>query len=139
MALGWLATLLLWWRSRSRSVGSAAVGSRASATERRPALRKLLRELDSACAVNDAGGARRLLLQVAEARFAPTPPRSLGALAAVLPDAFGREVLTLAAQIYGAVPGDWDGEGLRAVLAELAEIGKPPVPLHGEPLAPLYR
>jgi len=25
------------------------------------------------------------------------------------------------------------------VLAELAEIGEPPVPPHGEPLVPLYR
>lgn len=139
MALGWLATLLLWWRSRSRPLRSAAAGSSATPKERRPALRKLLRELDSACAVNDAAGARRLLLQFAEARFAPTSPRSLGALAAVLPDAIGREVLTLEAQIYGAVPGDWDGDGLRAVLAELAEIGEPAEPPHGEPLVSLYR
>jgi hypothetical protein len=140
LALGWLATLLLWWRSRSGGpLRSAAAGATAAATERRPALRKILRELDSTCAVNDAAGARRLLLQFAEVRFAPAPPRSLGALAAVLPDSIGREVLALEAHIYGAVPGDWDGEGLRAVLAALAQIGETAEPPRAEPLVPLYR
>jgi hypothetical protein len=80
------------------------------------------------------------LLQFAEARFAPEPPRSLGALAAVLPEVISREVLALEAHIYGATPGgDWDGDGLRAVLAELAKVGEIAPSPPGEPLLPLYR
>jgi len=139
VALAWLATMLLWWRSRSRESVRRAVGATATATERRPALRKILRELDSVCAVNDAAGARRLLLQFAEVRFAPAPPRSLGAFAATLPEPIGREVLALEANIYGAVPGDWDGEGLQAALPGLVAVGETIEGPPGEPLVPLYR
>ena len=139
VALAWLATMLLWWRSRSRESVRRAVGATATATERRPALRKILRELDSVCAVNDAAGARRLLLQFAEVRFAPAPPRSLGAFAATLPEPIGREVLALEANIYGAAPGDWDGEGLQAALPGLAAVGETIEGPPGEPLVPLYR
>ncbi len=135
--MAWLVTALLWWRARvSRSPRAESKAPRA---DRRPRLRKILRDLDSACAVSDAAAARQLLLSFAEVRFAPDPPRSLGALAAVLPEAVGREVLALEAQIYGAVPGAWQGEGLRALLAELAKLGEALEPAPGEPLLPLYR
>ena len=135
--IAWLVTALLWWRARvGRSRRAATEAPRA---DRRPTLRKILRDLDSACAVSDAAAARQLLLSFAEVRFAPDPPRSLGALAAVLPEAVGREVLALEAQIYGAVPGAWHGEGLRTVLADLAKLGEALEPAPGEPLLPLYR
>jgi hypothetical protein len=111
----------------------------ASAAERRPALRRILRDLSVACAVGDAAGARNALLKFGETRFAEEPPRSLGALAALLPEVVAREVLALEAHIYGQGRSAWRGDALSAVLADLEQAGvtsdRPP----DEPLMPLYR
>jgi hypothetical protein len=139
-ALGaaWLVTAALWWRSRSGAPSPPPTGG-APQADLRPAVRKILRDLGSACAVSDAAAARTALLQYAEARFAPTPPRSLGALAALLPDALAREVLSLEAHLYGAAAGVWHGDGLKSLLGELeAAATAPPAP-PSDPLLPLYR
>jgi hypothetical protein len=137
-ALAWIATAVLWWRSRGRRSRPAAV-AKAPAAERRPALRRIMRDLDSACAVSDAAAARRSLLLLAEARFEASPPRSLGALAALLPDAVAREVLALEAHIYGAGAGVWRGDGLKALLPDLEKVGTLGERAADEPLLPLYR
>jgi hypothetical protein len=102
-------------------------------------VRKVLRDLGSACAVGDSAAARDALLLYAEARFAPDPPRSLGALAALLPASVGREVLELEAHIYGAAAGTWRGDGLKAVLGELDTAAASSQRAAAEPLLPLYR
>jgi hypothetical protein len=138
LGVAWLVTAALWWRSRSarqQPPPSAA----APKADPKPAVRKILRDLGSACAVSDAGAARTALLQYAEARFAPAPPRSLGALAALLPDALAREVLSLEAHIYGAAAGVWHGDGLKALLGELEAAASAPSPPAADPLLPLYR
>jgi len=140
LALAWLATLALWWRSRGVRASRSAEPRAETTTSRAPPLRKILRDLDSACAVGDADAARRCLLAFAEAKFGTvTGPRSLGALAAELPDVVGREVLALEASIYGATAGTWQGEGLRAVLPELEKLDQTGQQAKSEPLLPLYR
>jgi hypothetical protein len=141
LALGWLATALLWWRSVAAR-GGHPTGTRAAAsvaTERRPKERKLLRDVESACAAGDADAARRALLAWAEARFAEAP-RSLGALASELPEPAAREILALEALIYGTSPGRWDGRALAAALHEL-DAARPAAAAgdKDEPLLPLYR
>ena len=142
LALGWLATALAWWRSAATRRRGAPGGARAAArTGARAQLseRKLLRDVDAACAANDADAARRALLAWAEVRF-DAPPRSLGALASELPDPAAHEILALEAHIYGAVPGRWDGRALKAALAEIdAAHGRAATPHKDEPLMPLYR
>ena len=138
LALAWLGTLALWWRSRGAR--AARTESRAQAAKEKPQpLRKILRDLDSACAVGDADSARRCLLAFAEAKYGEAGPRSLGALAAVLPDAVGHEVLALEASIYGATSGAWQSEGLRAALPELEKLDQAGSEAKNEPLLPLYR
>jgi hypothetical protein len=137
-ALAWLATAVLWWRSRSGAALRTG-GAAKSASGRAPTLRKLLRDLASACDVGDADAARRQLLAFAELRYGPKAPRSLGALAAVLPEALGREVLALEATIYGAGAGVWHGDGLKALLPELERLGGADQQAKNEPLLPLYR
>ena len=148
LALAWAVTLAAWWwRARVRGSRPSVAGSqgeipRASpnAEHRSTSARKLVRELESVCTVGDAAGARRLLLELAAVRFPTDPPRSLGALAAVLPDAVGREVLALEAHIYGAAPvAQWDGEALKATLAGLLTAGETEEKGTTEPLMPLYR
>lgn len=137
LALGWAVTIVAWWRARSRRAPKPVVA--VSAAERRPALRKILRDLTSACAVGDAPAARSALLEFGATRFPEPPPRSLGALAALLPESVAREVLALEAHIYGQGPKAWRGDALMAVLAELEKAGatsdRPPA----DPLMPLYR
>jgi hypothetical protein len=137
LALSWVATMVAWWRARARRASTPA--TTVPAAERRPALRKILRDLTSACAVGDAAGARNALLAFGELRFSEQPPRSLGALASLLPPDAAREVLALEAHIYGADTKTWRGDGLEAVLAELEKAGvtsdRPPA----DPLMPLYR
>jgi hypothetical protein len=136
LAAAWLATVGLWWRARTRT--SRAPAPSAPKAGAKPALRKILRDLGYACAVNDPAAARNALLDYADAKFAPNPPRSLGALAALLAEPLAREVLALEAHIYGAAAGAWSGDGLEAVLGDL-ETAQVPEPAAAEPLLPLYR
>jgi hypothetical protein len=139
LALAWLVTLVLWWRSRGARASRSPEHRDQTAAQRPQPLRKILRDLDSACSVGDADAARRSLLAFAETKFGADGPRSLGALAAVLPDAVGHEVLALEASIYGATPGAWAGEGLKAVLPELQKLDQAAQQARNEPLLPLYR
>ena len=139
VALAWLATIALWWWSRGRASRSPVDPRSEAAAQRPQSLRKILRDLDSACAVNDADAARRSLLAYGEAKFGAAGPRSLGALAAVLPDAVGQEVLALEASIYGAASAAWEGDGLKAVLPELEKLEQGGQQAKNEPLLPLYR
>ena len=138
IALAWLATLALWWRSRTSRPRKPSPTA-AAKTDAKPALRKILRDLSSACAVSDPAAARNALLSYADVRFAPSSPRSLGALAALLSEPVAREVLALEAHIYGAAAGAWRGDGLKAVLAELESGVGAPESAAAEPLLPLYR
>jgi hypothetical protein len=137
LALSWAVTMVAWWRARARRAGAPL--PTAPAAEKRPGLRRILRDLTSACAVGDPAAARNALLAYGETRFSDHPPRSLGALAALLSPGAAREVLALEAHIYGAEPKAWRGDGLTAVLAELERAGvtsdRPPA----DPLMPLYR
>jgi len=137
-AAAWLATVALWWRARTRRPRAPSPGA-APKPDAKPALRKILRDLTSACSVNDPAAARDALLSYAEARFAPSAPRSLGALAALLEAPVAREVLALEAHIYGAATGAWRGDGLKAVLVELENGAGSPEQAAAEPLLPLYR
>jgi hypothetical protein len=137
-AVAWLATAVLWLRTRKRAP-QAPVAAGVPQPDAKPALRKVLRDLGSACAINDPGAARNALLQYADLRFAPNPPRSLGALAALLPDGIAHEVLALEAHIYGAAAGPWRGDGLKAVVGDLENAAAARERPAGEPLLPLYR
>jgi hypothetical protein len=138
LALAWLATAAVWWRSKQLARRPPPARPTPNA-EPKLAVRKVLRDLGSACAVGDASAARTALLQYAEARFAPSPPRSLGALAALLPESLAREVLSLEAHIYGATAGAWHGDGLKALLGELESGAAAPAAAATDPLLPLYR
>jgi hypothetical protein len=138
LAIAWLVTIAAWWRARSRRSAAGLVAA-AEPADRRPTLRKVLRDLASACDVADASAARGALLAFGELRFAANPPRSLGALAAVLPQDVAREVLALEAHIYGAAAGAWRGDGLKSVLAALEHAGAEPERGTADPLLPLYR
>lgn len=139
LALGWLATAVLWWRTSGARAGPRRAAPSAKEPERRTNPRKLLRQLESACTAGDADAARRALLDWGEARYASSPPRSLGALASLLPEPAAHEVLDLEAHIYGAATGRWDGRGLAGAIDALESASKSRDSAKEEPLLPLYR
>ncbi len=149
LGAAWVVTVGLWWRARNHRSAVAGMPGRQTpdASDLPPApiksepqaVRRCLRELKNACAQNDPDAARRALLAWGEAQTPAAPPRSLGALAALLPDDLAREVLQLEAHIYGAVQADWDATGLAGVLPVLEASGAARPANAEEPLLPLYR
>jgi hypothetical protein len=140
IAVVWVGTLLLWWRSRApRSPRAPSRVQERTPGERRTSPKKLLHDVQSACAAADADGTRRALLAWGEAHYPQAPPRSLGALAAHLQSEAAREVLDLEAHIYGAQGGPWDGRALAAALAALESAAADAARKDDEPLLPLYR
>jgi hypothetical protein len=137
LAVGWALTAALWWRAARPPRGTVRLRTAGPSQSNE---RRLLRELKAACTAGEAEQARRALLQWARLRFAATPPRSLGALAPLLPSTAARPVLELEAHIYGSAAGPWDGAALAAVLPELARgAGAGATAAKEEPLLPLYR
>ncbi len=121
LALAWLATVaLVVARRAARAVGARRRRHAAAGGDREAGLRKILRDLDSACAVNDPAAARDALLAFGETRFTADSPRSLGALAALLPDAVGtRGAGARGAHLRRAPRARGAATGSRAVLGEL--------------------
>ena len=136
LALGWLATLAGWMRSRTSGRGATA---RPISAPRRGKNRHLLRKLRAACEDNDAAAAHSLLLQWAELRFPESPPQSLGALADRLPPAVAAEIATLEASVYGAGADEWNGKGLAAALKGVDAVARESSKGQPDPLLPLYR
>jgi hypothetical protein len=136
LLLAWLTTLALWWQDRRQAARRPKV-ERPFA--RRPANRRLLRQLRGACAANDDSAARRLLLEWGAVRFPEAPPRSLGALAERLPGDLARQVAVLEEHAYGGRKEPWDGRSMRAALADVDSVARTASRKGADPLLPLYR
>ena len=100
-----------------------------------------LRSLSTACRRNDPRGARDALLRHAATRWPAQPPRSLGELAARLPDRAARDaVAALDRHLYRGPGGDWDGRSLLGCAAALRNAGRSRTSRRAAGLLPpLYR
>ena len=134
----WAATLLAWWRS-GRVKRAAARRQPAAEPPARVSDRRLLRQLRAACNVNDAGNARRLLLEWGAARFGEEP-KSLGRLAAMVPADLAAAIGELERSLYGPDSPAWNGQALRDALAQADAVNRSRAATAGErELLPLYR
>lgn len=133
----WMLTLLAWWQSgRTRR---AVVLQQPAAEAPRVSERRVLRQLRAACNTNDPGLARQLLLMWGAARFGKEP-KSLGGLAAVLPTDLAAAISDLERSLYGPESPAWNGDSLRAALAQADAVNRSSVSKAGErELLPLYR
>ncbi|MBN1238665.1 MAG: hypothetical protein JXB36_09190, partial [Gammaproteobacteria bacterium] len=75
----------------------------------------------------------------AQLRFPEAPPRSLGALAARVPEPLAGEIAELEASVYGPAAGEWHGAGLAAALSSVDSVTKRPSSGGSDALMPLYR
>jgi hypothetical protein len=143
LAAGWLLTIGAWLlRARGYAAHRRLTEepkSPIAATDRKRNPRALLRAVRVACAAHDGVAARTALLQWATLRFPAAPPRSLGALASLLPETPARQILDLEAHLYGGLPGPWDGHGLGAAVTEMETVNQSKDPPKDDMLLPLYR
>jgi hypothetical protein len=143
LGVAWLATILVWLRSRNGTVLPRVDGGgrrkRAFPAAVAPSSRRLLKQLRAACESDDAPRVQRLLLDWAKVRFAPDPPQSLGALRDRLPDALAAEVGALEGGLYGPAGTTWNGARLAQLLADLDSVARPAGKSDDDPLLPLYR
>ena len=135
LLIAWLATLGLWWSNRRND----AVTPVEEPPPRRVGNRRLLRELRAACRESEGRRARALLLKWGALRFPDQPPRSLGTLAASLPQELAEAVRDLERSLYGPAEDSWDGARLSGALAGMDSIGQPRAEGGGADLLPLYR
>lgn len=135
LALAWLATLALWWRSRGAPV--ATESARPGAAVVQPAARGS-DDLAGACRANDARAAYSALLRLARARGLGAAPRALAAQ----PDSpLALAIAELERQRYGADAAGWSGAPLLAAWQAEGERSMPRDPSDGRAAAlpPLHR
>ena len=135
LGIGWAVTLLLWWRS-SRPV---RVHEPQDGAPKRPTARGALKRLKAACDSNDPQAARTALLDWAAERFPADPPRSLGALAARLPDDAAAAVSELEGALYARGGREWSGRALAATFVDARNTPDRARRRQDDPLVPLYR
>jgi hypothetical protein len=136
LAIGWMTTALLWWRSARAPVPATPAQSLRA---RRATRRQIMRVLKAACRRNDAPEAQQQLIRWAEWEFGDEAPNTLGAIADTLPGEAAAAVRDLEAVLYGRSDSDWNGARLAASLSAFAppdvETGSRPE----DALLPLYR
>jgi hypothetical protein len=121
-ALLWLATLGVWWRSRSQAKSQVKVGERNAANENAA---KAKARFQSACRANGARQARYSLLDWAAAHWPDDPPRGLDELAQRLSDQTIRQALSeLDQALYAGTARSWDGSALAKALTKLPKPGR---------------
>lgn len=118
LGVGWLATLLLWWRSRRTAPLREPRRATYDTAEGR-ARKQLLRMLDGA----DARSAAESVLAWAAARWPDRPPRSLAALGRQAPE-LADALQELEQALYGAAEAEWRSDALRHALARLPKPEK---------------
>jgi hypothetical protein len=114
MGLAWLLTLALWWRSRHAALTvSATTGTPAAKPLPPPHTARAKNSLKSACAADDASGARDALLAWAESRGQGAGQRhSLRDLARSVSAELASEISSLERHLYGLDAGPWRGQAL---------------------------
>lgn len=133
---GWILTAAFFLRStRNRA---PAARRRAARAARPASRRRLLREIRAACAANDSEQARDLLLQWGALQL-PEAPKTLGHLAAEVPEALAAAVTDLEKSLYGPTPSDWNGGALSQALAAADAAGRSSDAAPSPNLTPLYR
>lgn len=132
MAIGWLITLLLWWRGRAH--GSVKPVDKSVEIETIRAARKRVKE---ACHNNDAAAAKEALIAWAESRWPQTRPASLGDLAQRVSADLAATINELSHTLYSEAKGEWRGDKLwQAFKTEQSESG---AKQEVSDLAPLFR
>lgn len=120
----WLVTLFGWWWSRRKS------GTPSSHQRTPPPAHKqraqFIKEARQAAESGDARTLKSALLHWARLQWPENAPRSIGEIAARVPEPLSTELDTLSRNSYGPHGESWNGAGLaRALRASRLSAGKP--------------
>ena len=131
LAVGWLATVLVWWyRSRRKPLPAAVLA--------KPSQRQLRRNLERACQSNMAVDAQQALLAWAGQRWPGSQIRSLGQFAARLEGELQGEVHLLSQALYAESDRTWSGEKLWQLFEEFGRARSARVTPPDPQLEPMY-
>jgi hypothetical protein len=113
LALAWLLTLLLWWRSGR--VTPAAKVAAAAPVAHPQSTRALEKRIGEACHAHRAEAAKEALLQWGRSRWPEGGALSLGELASRLGGELGEQIAALSRLLYSPLSpsaGEWRGDRL---------------------------
>lgn len=141
-ALGWLITLVLWWRARThvKALSRRGLGTNSAATEAKNT-RDIEQALIKAAQRNDAGGARHMLHQWA-ARQYPESQTPLDTLCHDSGSQLQKALQQLNNALYSASSESWEGEDLADAIRNWSGPGEREngrkTEVKGKDLPPLY-
>lgn len=134
----WLITLAAWYRARGQKPAAAVRQASVAQMQKTPDT-VLWRQLEKACELNDADRVRHLLLQLADLLWPEQPPRSLEAMARLVPQSLAEGLLQLSRHLYAGGRASWEPQqilaGMDLLKGDLAPAEKAEAVL---PLKPLY-
>ena len=128
LALGWVATALLWWRHPRTT----------QPRQRHRPVTPDLRAVKRACRQQDANACKTALLDWAQGQWPQRPPTSLGALAARVDGDFATAIGELNQLLYGAAKGDWDASALLRATTQWRRTQASAADRNSDSIAPLY-
>ena len=132
LGIGWVATTLLWLRSRRRRPTHEPVSTRPSNE------RQLVGALEQACKAGEAASAKDALLEWATLQWPGSRVRSLGQLAARLDGDLQQRIHALSRMLYSEPASGWDGAPLWLAFEARTRERTPHVPPRAPELEPLY-
>ena len=132
MAIGWLITLLLWWRGRAH--GSVKPVDKSVEIETIRAARKRVKE---ACHSSDAAATKEALIAWAQSQWPQARPASLGELARRVSGDLAATINELSHTLYSEAKGEWRGDKLWQAFK--TEQGESEAQQEDSELAPLFR
>ncbi len=133
LALAWLITLLLWWRSRG------AIRPEPLQDNKAVRLKQVLKDVEEACKKSQADELKQALLRWGQHVWSNSPPTSLGEIGKRSPAELADKILQLNNNLYSRKNEAWDGESFWQVFKDShASSGKTEEEYAGE-LEPLHK
>jgi len=133
LAIGWLATIIVWWRVARHSNTNMEEQTNVLTTK------NVLKQLKHACQRNDSNQAKEALLAWAKTHWQQHAPCSLGEIGNRCGDLFQTEIRQLNQILYSHTEKSWQGSELwKAFKQYIAQSGNSEKSIMEE-LEPLYK
>ncbi|HSD37995.1 MAG TPA: BatD family protein [Rhodocyclaceae bacterium] len=141
LGLGWLITLIAWWRARGRITTPSAPRPEKQKTPKARVVTPGQQEelLKNSCVANDAAQARVHLLAWARQRWPDNPPDTLTALTRLCEPVLAKAVIELDRHLYANITGTWHGERLWDLFQQQQAATGPTPTASDSVLEPLYK
>ena len=118
LALGWLFSLLLWWKSRRHGPASVPTTTTAPPT---PSTKQLRASVIQACKQQQAQACKDTLIAWGRKQYPDATINSLGDLAAWVGEPLQGQLMHLNACLYSERTADWQGDALAEAFQALVD------------------